>query len=125
MLNAVDDHGEVILILLDLSATFNTVDHPTLLNRLKQRFGVNGKACTFLKSYLTNRAQSVIIDGTASDPTKLDWGVPQGSVVGLVLFNIYSSPIEDIIKDRGVSSVSYADDTQLYADETIGSLRCH
>ena len=114
LLNAVDDHGEAILILLDLSAAFDTVDHPTLLNRLQQRFGVNGKAYQFFASYLTNRTQSVIIDGTTSDPTKLEWGVPQGSVVGPVLFNIYSSPIEDIIQDHGVSSVSYADDTQLY-----------
>ena len=55
-----------------------------------------------------------MIDGEMSDPSSLDWGVPQGSVVGPELFVIYSAPIEDIITKHGLSSVSYADDTQIY-----------
>ena len=65
-------------------------------------------------SYLENR-KCVIIDGEDSDPTGLDWGVPQGSVVGPEMFVLYSAPTEDIFKKRGLCSLSYADDTQLYA----------
>jgi virulence-associated protein VapD len=114
LLNAVDDHGEAILILLDLSAAFDTVDHSILLHRLRVRYGVSGSTYHWFESYLKNRKKSVVIDGTSSDPTNLDWGVPQGSVVGPEMFVIYSAPIEDIIKEHGFSSVSYADDTQLY-----------
>ena len=114
LLRAVDDHGEAVLVLLDLSAAFDTVDHQILLKRLSARYGVTGKAHQWFSSYLENRKQSVIIDDEISNPTCLDWGVPQGSVVGPELFLVYSAPIEDIIKKHGLSSVSYADDTQIY-----------
>ena len=114
LLYAVDNHGEAILVLLDLSAAFDTVDHDILLERLQSRYGVSGMAHKWFASYLENRKQSVIIDGEVSDPTGLDWGVPQGSVVGPEMFVLYSAPIEDIIKKHGLCSLSYADDTQLY-----------
>ena len=114
LLRAVDDHGEAVLVLLDLSAAFDTVDHQILLKRLSARYGVKGKAHQWFSSYLENRKQSVIIDDEISNPTCLDWGVPQGSVVGPELFLVYSAPIEDIINKHGLSSVSYADDTQIY-----------
>jgi hypothetical protein len=114
LLRAVDDHGEAVLVLLDLSAAFDTVDHQILLRRLNARYGVTGKAHQWFASYLKDRKQSVIIDGEISDPICLDWGVPQGSVVGPELFIIYSAPIEDIVNKHGLSSVSYADDTQIY-----------
>ena len=114
LLLAVDDHGEAVLVLLDLSAAFDTVDHDILLTRLSARYGITGTAHQWFATYLKNRQQSVIIGGEVSDPTRLDWGVPQGSVVGPELFVIYSSPIEDIIDKHGLSSISYADDTQIY-----------
>ncbi len=114
LLCAVDDHGEAVLVLLDLSAAFDTVDHHILLNRLSARYGVTGIAHQWFASYLKDRKQYVMIDGEMSDPSSLDWGVPQGSVVGPELFVIYSAPIEDIITKHGLSSVSYADDTQIY-----------
>ncbi|XP_072041159.1 uncharacterized protein [Amphiura filiformis] len=114
LLRAVDDHGEAVLVLLDLSAAFDTVDHNILLTRLSARYGVTGTAHRWFATYLMNRQQSVSIDTEVSNPTRLDWGVPQGSVVGPELFVIYSSPIQDIIDNHGLASISYADDTQLY-----------
>lgn len=65
-------------------------------------------------SYLENRQQSVLIGSEASDPTTLDWGMPQGSVTGPVMFVLYTGPLQDIIDSHNLSSITYADDTQLY-----------
>ena len=82
------DNGQVVmLVLLDLSAAFDTIDHNILLNRLEKRFGVTGDALKWFKSYLTGRTQSVIINGTESEKCPLKYGVPQGSKLGPILFN--------------------------------------
>ena len=59
----------------------------------------------------------MIVDGTKSDPTLLQWGVPQGSVIGPILFICYTAPIQDIIHAHNLSSMMYADDTQLYTSQ--------
>ena len=100
ILRAIDDNKSVLLIMLDLSAAFDTVDHDVLLERLK--------------SYLSGRSQSVLINGTQSKPTLLVCGVPQGSVLGPILFTIYMLPLGDIIKRHGMQFHMYADDCQLY-----------
>ena len=74
-------------------------------------------------SYLENSKQFVIIDSEVSDPTELDWGVPQGSIVGPEMFVLYSAPIEDFIKKCGLCSLSYADDMQLYVVITPNRVR--
>ncbi|XP_072048603.1 uncharacterized protein [Amphiura filiformis] len=76
LLQAVDTHGEAVLVLLDMSAAFDTVDHNILLRRLHERYGVKGPVHKWFASYLDNRQQSVLIDGEQSDPMTIDWGMP-------------------------------------------------
>ena len=107
-------HGEVILVLLDLTATFDTIDHALLLQRLRQRYGIGGKVLQWFESYLHQREQSVLINTSKSDPLTMEWGIPQGSIGGPILLVSYMAPVEDIIHAHGLSCVIYADDTQLY-----------
>ena len=114
ILCAVDQHQAVALVLLDLSAAFDTIDHAFLLQRLSYRFGSHGKCLAWFKSYLYNRTQRVSIQGTSSEARHLSYGVPQGSVLGPLLFVPYTSPLGDLIPRHGVRYHLYADDTQLY-----------
>ena len=94
ILKALDRRHGVILILFDMSAAFDTVDHDVLVARLEQRFGVTGCAIAWIKSYLGSyRSQSVKIHGGVSDDTPLVFVVPQGSALGSILFTIYTTPI--------------------------------
>lgn len=103
-----------LLVLLDLSAAFDTVDHNILLQRLSTSFGVSGMALTWFKSYLHGRSQRVSINGTTSSVFDLSCDVPQGSCLGPLLFSIYASKLFDIVKDHLPDVHTYADDTQLY-----------
>jgi exonuclease III len=111
---AIDDKKCVMLILLDLSAAFDTVEHSLLLQRLEKAFGITGDALTWLTSYFHNRYQSVQISGGCSKPRLLKTGMPQGSVFGPFGFPKYSSPIGVICRQHGIAYHLYADDTQLY-----------
>lgn len=115
VLQAIDQHQEAVLVLLDLSAAFDTIDHDILLHRLKHRYGISGSALNWFSSYLHDRSQSVVINDTESEPHKIVWGVPQGSVCGAPLFTLYTAPISDIISRHKLQHVEYADDTQVYA----------
>ena len=114
IVSAIDNQSYIILLLLDLSAAFDTVDHKILLQRLSCRFGINGKALRWLKSYLENRKQVVNVKGATSCSKDLRCGVPQGSVLGPILYVLYTSPLGDIVRSHGLSCHFYADDTQLY-----------
>ncbi len=114
ILTAMDRRDCVLLILLDLSAAFDTLDHDLLLKRLNSRCGVEGLALRWFESYLTNRTQSVIINGTESEKHILSCGVPQGSVLGPLLFTIYTAPLGDLLRQHGLDYHIYADDTKLY-----------
>ena len=103
-----------ILVALDLSAAFDTLDHSTLLRRLNHTFGVCGSALNWIATYLTDRSQYIRIDKHSSDMFKCPHGVPQGSVLGPLLFGLYFAPISNIMIAHGVSFHQYADDTQLY-----------
>ena len=118
ILCALDSHNCVVLLLLDLSCAFDTVDHKILIHRLRCRFGIKGKALDWLRSYLTNRSQFVNIDGVKSETNNMTCGVPQGSVLGPILYLLYTSPLDDILRRQNMLFHSYADDTQLYTSFT-------
>ena len=107
-------HGEATaLILLDLSATFDTIDHTSLLSCLLDWFGVGGFALKLFSSYLMEHFQAVKIGSTLSDLKILLYGIPLGSV--LLLFSIYTSPLSTLIgKHKRIKFHFYADDSQLY-----------
>src|ERR1700743_2686279 len=89
---AESDRGKISLIaLLDLSAAFDTVDYDIMFHRLSSDFGVSGVALDWIKSYLTGRKQSVRCDDTVSSASSLICGVPQGSVLGPLLFLLYTA----------------------------------
>ena len=114
LLVAVDEGDAVILTLLDQSAAFDTIDHLVLLERLKVRFGVDGAALRWFESYLSDRRQSVSVSGVCSEPVYLRFGVPQGSVLGPILYILYNSPLYGIALLYDIMSHFYADDTQFY-----------
>ena len=102
-----------LLTLLDLSAVFDTIDHFIPLNRLQHMYGISGTALSWFSSYLTNRTQSVIVDDHVSQFSNLSYGVPQGSVLGPILFILYTRPLSDLIQCHSIESKSFADNTQL------------
>ncbi|MCP4274572.1 MAG: hypothetical protein GY781_21820 [Gammaproteobacteria bacterium] len=106
-----------LLVLLDLSAAFDTVDHELLLSDLHQ-CGVQDSALQLLKSYLSDRTQSVMVRGTISSRAPLLYGVPQGSILGPVLFTLYTSSLSLLLKAHDVTYHFYADDTQIYVKIT-------
>jgi len=114
------------LVLLDLSAAFDTVDHSILVERLRSFFGLAGKTLDLLSSYLCNRTQCVQVDNANSPSVQLPTGVPQGSVLGPLLFSLYIAPLSNILSAAGVSFHCYADDTQIYlsfsTDDCEGAL---
>ena len=100
---ALDQKRSVILLLLDLSAAFGTVDHCILLSRLSRRFGIGGTALEWFRSYLGDRTQFVNINGSISKRRVLQFGEPEGSVLGPLLYSLYTSPLSDIASEQELS----------------------
>jgi len=94
---AADSKEVTLLIGLDISAAFDTVCNSTLVKRLKTEFGVSGTALYWIQSYLQDRTQFVKLGKHRSSETTLEVGVPLGSVLGLLLFAVYCSPVADVI----------------------------
>ena len=103
-----------VLVLLDLSAAFDTIDHGILLHRLQNVFGIQGTVLSWFRSYLTKRFQIVSTQSTHFDQIELCCGVPKAPVLGPILFILYTQPLINVIFKHLVSHMLYADDTQVY-----------
>lgn len=121
LLMACDNQRVSILVLLDLSSAFDTIDHGILVHRLRS-IGVVDAACDWLQSYLEGRHQSVIIDGVQSTPVPIKTGVPQGSVLGPILFTLYLRELGQLIRSHDLQCHFYADDTQIYGSFHAGEM---
>ena len=110
----IENGNMVALILLDLSAAFDTVDHEILTTRLRTDFGLTSQVLKWIVSYLTNISFSVNIRKEHSTRQWLNYGVPQGSLLGPILFIMYTKDITKIANKHKLSIYMYADNTQFY-----------
>ena len=114
ILRALDNGDIALLTLLDLSAAFDTVDHAILLKRLEVSYGLNGHSLGWFVSYLTGRRQCVRCRNSRSLLTVILCGVPQGSVLGPILFLLYTADLVRLVESHHLHPHLYADDTQVY-----------
>ena len=102
------------VVMLDLSPAFDTVDHQRLLFKLKHYFGINGNVLKWLTSYLNNRTSAVVINNIYSTKMSLHFGVPQGSILGPLLFIMYINELTNLGFELNIRIHSYAGDTTLF-----------
>jgi hypothetical protein len=111
-----------ILTLIDFSKAFDTVNHYKLLNMLST-YNFSSSSIKFLQSYLSERTQYIECNNNiSSDVLNINSGVPQGSILGPILFNIYIASINDNINNSGITTVNYVDDLQLAISGPISNL---
>ena len=121
MLN-IDRGNGTFLVLFDLSAAFDTIDHQILFHILEHLLGITDSALAVMKSYLDGRKQCVQIEGVISEFAELACGVPQGSVLGPLKLGIYMLPIGPIMRHHNNDFHIYADDTKLYVSFDLSNL---
>jgi len=114
MYTAINDKKITAIITLDISVTFYTINHSILQCHLQCDFGIAGVVFDWIKSYLPNRKQYVKLGQHCSGCTPCISGVPQGSVLGSILFALCVVPVGDIISAYGIQYHQYADNTQLF-----------
>ena len=112
---AMNKNQGTILLLVDFSSVFDTINHNILIRQLRLRYGFVGKALDWVISYLKERTQRVVIGDQSSSTTTLTRGVPQGSVLGPLHLSLYVQPIGDIIRAHGLFFHQYTEDLQVYA----------
>ena len=118
------DRGQpTALVLLDFSAAFDCVDHVLLTDLLHTSFGVTSTALDWIGSFLSNRTHLIRLGRATSRVSAVDCGVPQGSILGPLLFILYTSHITRIASSHDVQTHLYADDTQLYIHFDVTDLQ--
>ena len=110
----VDQGKTIAAVFIDFSKAFDSISHSRLLTKL-QNIGITNKALSWFQDFLTNRTQRVVIDGQASSWSTVQQGVPQGSLLGPVLFSIYTNDMPSTVSTSTINM--YADDTALYASD--------
>jgi len=126
ILHALDTGNIALLTLLDLSTAFDSVDHSVLLQRPQKLYGLHGTVIGWFASYLTLRSQYVRTPASKSTPSFVLYGVPQGSVLGPILFVLYVAEVLQLVKDHRLMPHAYADDTRCWIVHKwllIGSFR--
>jgi Reverse transcriptase (RNA-dependent DNA polymerase) len=114
MLMAADDQKVTLLSLLDMSAAFDCVDHLILLQRLHVAVGIAGTALDWIRSFLSGRTQQVMYGGEQSVTSAVLFGVPQGTILGPLLYVLYTAPLLSVFAKHRIDAHQYADDLQLY-----------
>ena len=117
LLKYLDECGEIIStggivdsIYFDFSKAFDTVPHRRLISKLKA-YGIDGQILSWIESFLTEREQEVRVNGELSKPKHVISGIPQGSVLGPLLFVVYINDLPDVVKSN---VLLFADDTKIY-----------
>lgn len=122
ILQSVNQNSQVDLILLDFSKAFDMVNHEKLLFKL-HFYGIRGVTLKWIKSFLDNRSQSVVVNGSMSSTIPVSSAVPKGSVLGPLLFLIYINDLPDFVKHSKVRL--FADDTAVYLSLSVASHSYH
>ena len=112
ILYALNNKRFTALIMIDMSAAFDTVDHIILPTRLSKCFGINNTALSWFKSYLSNKSQCISVSNCVSKPCLLSSGVPQGSVLAPLLFTLYMKPLASLVSNFRFDCHFYADYVQ-------------
>ena len=108
ILSALDAGSSAILLMFDLSAAYDKIEHDILLCRLCNVYGITGDALNWFRSYITGRIQRVVIEDAVSVDQELGFAVPPGSGLGPNIYCMYTNPDSDIIQRHGLSHQSYA-----------------